>query len=81
MTGFRPMRRKAQQLTDAESLDILQNATSGTLAVLGERYNPGDEAGLQKELELGFARMLAIRFDIEHLTGKQACELMQRHQA
>lgn len=46
--------------------------------LLSERYNPGDEEGFQKELEKGFARMLVIRFDIEHLTGKEAIELVRR---
>jgi|GEM_PF-2298844 len=30
--------------------------------------------------ESGLARMLAIRFDIEHLTGKEAIELVRQHQ-
>ena len=46
--------------------------------LLSERYNPGDDEGFQKELEKGFARMLAIRFDIEHLTGKEAIELVRK---
>lgn len=46
--------------------------------LLSERYNPGDEEGFQKELEKGFVRMLAIRFDIEHLTGKEAIELVRQ---
>ena len=46
--------------------------------LLSERYNPGDEEGFQKELEKGFARMLGIRFDIEHLTGKEAIELVRK---
>lgn len=46
--------------------------------LLSERYNPGDDEGFQKELEKGFARMLAIRFDIEHLTGKEAIELVRQ---
>lgn len=33
---FRPMRRKRQQLDDAESEDILRRATSGVLALLGD---------------------------------------------
>ena len=44
--------------------------------LLGNRYNPGDEEGLQRELEKGLARMLVLRFDIEHLTGKEAIELV-----
>lgn len=46
--------------------------------ILGNRYNPNQEEALQKELEHGLARMLAIRFDIEHLTGKEAIELTKR---
>lgn len=162
MTQFREMRRNGQQMSDDECIDILRNATSGTLAVLGDggypyavplsyvyvdgklffhsalsghkvdairnydkasfcviaqdnvqpqkyttyyrsviafgrvhiidneeeklqtarllgyRYNPGDDESLQKEMEKGFSRMLMIRFDIEHLTGKEAIELKRR---
>lgn len=157
---FREMRRKRQQLSDEESKEILQNATSGTLALLGDggypyavpisyvfsegklyfhsalsghkvdairgcdrasfcvvaqddvkpalyttffrsviafgrihivddedeklaaarllgnRYNPHQDEALQKELENGLARMLVIRLDIEHLTGKESIELV-----
>ena len=41
------------------------------------RYNPNDDESLQKELESGFSRMLMIRFNIEHLTGKEAIELVR----
>ena len=161
MEQFRAMRRKRQQLSDEESVGILQRATSGTLALLGDngypyavpisyvytegklyfhsalnghkvdaikncdkasfcvidqddvkperyttffrsviafgrihviedetekltiarllgnRYNPNQEVALQKEIEHGLTRMLAIRFDIEHLTGKEAIELVK----
>ena len=157
---FREMRLKRQQLSDEESYAILQNATSGTLALLGDggypyavpisyvfsegklyfhsalsghkvdairgcdrasfcvvaqddvkpalyttffrsviafgrihivddeaeklaaarllgnRYNPHQDEALQKELENGLARMLVIRLDIEHLTGKESVELV-----
>lgn len=46
--------------------------------ILGNRYNPNQEEALQKELEHGLARMLAICFDIEHLTGKEAFELTRQ---
>ena len=159
---FREMRRKRQQLSDEESIGILEKATSGTLALLGDggypygvpisyvyddgklyfhsalsghkvdairacdkasfcvidqdsvkpaeyttyfrsviafgrvhiveneterlkiarilgnRYNSNQEEALQKELEHGLSRMLAIRFDIEHLTGKEAIELVKK---
>ena len=162
MSDFREMRRKRQQLSEAESVALLKNATSGTLALLGDngypyavpisyvysegklyfhsalsghkvdairncdkasfcviakddvqpekfttffrsviafgrihiiedeaekletarllgnRYNPNREEALQKELENGFSRLLMIRFDIEHLTGKEAKELMMQ---
>lgn len=47
--------------------------------LLGNRYNPNQDEALQKEIEHGFARMLAIRFDIEHMTGKEAIELVKGH--
>ena len=162
MSGFREMRRKRQQLSDEESISILQKATSGTLALLGDngypyavpisyvysdsklyfhsalsghkidairncdkasfcvidkddvqpekyttffrsviafgrihiiedeteklamarmlgnRYNPNNDESLQKEIEGGLSRMLMIRFDIEHLTGKEAIELVRQ---
>lgn len=48
--------------------------------LLGNRYNPNQEVALQKEMESGLSRMLAIRFDIEHLTGKEAIELVRQRQ-
>ena len=162
MTDFRPMRRNRQQLTEEESIEILQKATSGVLALLGDngypyavpisyvyadgkiyfhsalsghkvdairscdkasfcvieqddvkpekytsyfrsviafgrihieedeaeklaiarllgnRYNPNHEEALQKVIEEGLSRMLAIRLDIEHLTGKEAIELVRQ---
>ena len=41
-------------------------------------YNPNDDESLKKEIENGLSRMLMIRFDIEHLTGKEAIELVKR---
>ena len=48
--------------------------------MLGNRYNPNQEEALQKEIENGLSRMLALRFDIEYMTGKEAIELMKQHQ-
>ncbi len=162
MTQFRDMRRKHQQLSEEESIAILQKATAGTLALLGDddypyavpisyvyydgklyfhsalaghkvdairkcdkasfcvieqdnvqpkkyttffrsviafgrihiikdeqekletacmlgnRYNPNDDEILRQEMEKGFSRMQMIRFDIEHLTGKEAIELTKQ---
>ena len=36
MSEFRLMRRKRQELAQEESITILQKATSGTLALLGD---------------------------------------------
>lgn len=160
---FRPMRRVRQQLTNEVCEEILRNATSGTLAVLGDgdypyavplsfvyadgiiyfhsaksghkidaiknhykasfcviekdeihgdefttyfrsviafgritivsspgeklegikllgkKYNPNDEEGLSREIEKSLAHMELLRFDIEHLTGKQAIELVRHN--
>jgi len=49
-----------------------------TARMLGNRYNPNDDESLKKEIESGLSRMLMIRFDIEHLTGKEAIELVKQ---
>ena len=51
-----------------------------TARMLGNRYNPNNEDSLRQEMEKGFSRMLMLRFDIEHLTGKEAIELMNQRQ-
>jgi len=48
--------------------------------MLGNRYNPNQDEALQKEIKSGLSRMLGIRFDIEHLTGKEAIELMKQRE-
>lgn len=45
-------------------------------SLLGSKYNPGDDTGLQKELEKGLSHMLILRLDIDHLSGKEAIELV-----
>jgi nitroimidazol reductase NimA-like FMN-containing flavoprotein (pyridoxamine 5'-phosphate oxidase superfamily) len=55
-----------------------ENEKRATARMLGARYNPHDEDALSQELEKGLARMLMVRFDIEHLTGKEAIELVRR---
>lgn len=47
--------------------------------LLGRKYNPGDEAALTRELEKGLAHMELLRLDIEHLTGKEAIELIGKN--
>ena len=48
-----------------------------TARMLGNRYNPNSDKALEKELAKGLSRMMMIRFDIEHLTGKEAIELVR----
>ena len=45
------------------------------LRLLGRRYAPDDEPGLQHEIDKSLDRVLLLRLDIEHLSGKQAIEL------
>ena len=40
MEQFREMRRKRQQLSNEDSVGVLQRATSGTLALLGDNGYP-----------------------------------------
>lgn len=47
-------------------------------ALLGERFNPGDAEGLQKEMDKFLSHMLVIRMDIEHMSGKEAIELTRK---
>ena len=48
------------------------------IRLLGLKYSPGSEEELEKEIESAFARMIVIRLDIEHLTGKEAIELVRQ---
>lgn len=45
------------------------------IRLLGNRYNPNDEEGLNKEIAKSYRAMCMIEFDIEHMTGKEAIEL------
>ena len=50
------------------------------LRLLGRRYSPGDEPGLQHEIDKSLDHVLILRLDIDHLSGKQAIELLQSRQ-
>lgn len=45
------------------------------IELLGRKYNPTDEEGLQREIEMDFSRLAMIKIDIEHLTGKASLDL------
>ena len=46
------------------------------LRLLGRRYSPNDEPGLQHEIDKSLDHVLLLRLDIDHMTGKQAIELV-----
>jgi nitroimidazol reductase NimA-like FMN-containing flavoprotein (pyridoxamine 5'-phosphate oxidase superfamily) len=46
--------------------------------MLGNRYNPNHDEALKKEMEKGLHRMVMLRMNIEHLTGKEAIELAKK---
>ncbi len=48
------------------------------LRLLGQRYNPGDEAGLAREMAHGAGRTLVLRLDIQHLSGKEGVEAVRQ---
>ena len=45
------------------------------LRLLGRRYSPNDEPGLQHEIDKSLDHVLLLRLDIDHLSGKEAIEL------
>lgn len=48
------------------------------LRLLGQRYNPGDEAGLAREKAHGAGRTLVLRLDIHYLSGKEGIEAVRQ---
>ena len=48
------------------------------LRLLGQRYSPNDHKGLQHEIDTLFSRVAMLCLRIEHITGKEAKELMQQ---
>ncbi len=54
---------------DKEKVEVLRK--------LGERYSPGDEAHLSDEIRRGLEHLLIIEINIDHMTGKEAIELVR----
>ena len=50
------------------------------LEILGRRCNPSDEESLNKEINNGINRCLALEMTIDRMTGKQAIELVRHSQ-
>lgn len=46
------------------------------LRLLGRRYSPNNEQRLQHEIDKSLGHVLLLRLDIEHMTGKEAIELV-----
>ena len=55
----------------------------GALRSLGEKFNPGDHEGIEKEIgkhltpDNRLQHVLILRMDIDHLSGKEAIELVR----
>ena len=47
------------------------------IELLTEKYSPDHTEGGQKEIEQAFSRFCMIELTIEHMTGKEAMELVQ----
>lgn len=45
------------------------------LRLLGRRYSPNDEQGLQLEIDKSLDHVMLLRLDMEHMSGKEAIEL------
>ena len=51
------------------------------IKILGKKYAPDDIKGIEDEIKKDFSRMKMIEFDIEHLTGKEAIELVRKRKS
>ncbi len=49
-----------------------------TLEILAVKYSP-DQEGLSKEIEGQLKRVTMVELSIEHMTGKEAIELVRKH--
>lgn len=50
------------------------------LVLLAERYSPEQEQGRLQEIEKQFNRVCLVELEIEHITGKEAIELVKEKQ-
>lgn len=62
---------RIQMVTDeAEKVQLLR--------LLGRRYSPDNEHGLQHEIDKSLDHVLLLRLDIDHMSGKEAIELVNK---
>ncbi len=54
-----------------------ENEKMAALRMLGNRYNPHGGEALAAEISKGFKAMCMIELDVEHMTGKEAIELVR----
>lgn len=53
----------------------------GTILRLSEKYAPGNRAGLEQEIRKSAGRLCMLELSIEHMTGKEAIELVRGREA
>lgn len=56
-----------------------ENEIRNTINILAEKYRPGYEYEREKEINVEFPRLCVMIMDIEHMTGKQSKELMNKN--
>lgn len=57
------------------------DARRAALEALGERFNPGEDAALEREIAGSWGSVCVLEMEIEHLTGKESRELMEERRA
>ena len=62
---------------------VLEDAQEKRQAIeqLAEKYVPGDEAGRLREIDRAFSRLCMVEIVVDHMTGKQAVELVPPNSA
>ena len=60
-------------------VEIIEDAEEALAAIktLGNKYYPDHDTELQKEIEKSKSAFLMIKYTIEHITGKQAIEMVK----
>ncbi|MCI8406871.1 MAG: pyridoxamine 5'-phosphate oxidase family protein [Oscillospiraceae bacterium] len=53
----------------------------GAILRLSEKYAPGNRAGLEQEIRKSAGRLCMLELSIEHMTGKEAIELVRGREA
>lgn len=49
-----------------------------TLKILSNKYSPNLDEAMEKEIEGAFKHLLMVAVDIDHMTGKEAIELVKQ---